>query len=173
MGMSYEYAQDEWEIMTGQSNKREVTMTKHQIDKSIRWYLAGPMTGIKGFNYPLFDLVAASLRADGFQIISPAELDSPEARRISEASPDGSIKSMPAGSTWGSALARCMVPLVDQCGGIILLPDWWKSKGACVEATVALLCGHKFAVWGRYAEYATSVSAFSIANRLRENLLEL
>lgn len=172
MGMSYEYTQDEWEIMTGQPNKREGSMKTHGIDKSIRWYLAGPMTGIKGFNYTYFDTIAARLRSDGYDVVSPAELESPEARRVSEASPDGSLASMPAGSTWGRALARCMPPLLDDCGGIILLPMWWQSRGAKLEATAGLLCNKKFAVWGRYTEAASTVTNFTVALRLREWLAE-
>lgn len=171
MGMLYEYARDEREIMTGQ---REDSMHKrHGIDGSIRWYLAGPMTGIKGFNYAYFDTVAARLRADGYNVVSPAELESPEARRVSESSPDGSIESMPAGSTWGKALARCMPSIVDQCGGIILLPEWWKYKGARVEAIVGLACRKQFGVWGRYTESAVTISNYAVALRLREWLSEI
>jgi hypothetical protein len=54
-----------------------------------RWYLAGPMTGIPAFNFPAFDLAAADLRAQGIDIVSPAELDDPETRRLNMASPDG------------------------------------------------------------------------------------
>lgn len=147
-------------------------MKHHNLDKSLRYYLAGPMTGIKGFNYRYFDTVASRLRHDGYTVVSPAEMDSPEARRVCEASPDGSIGSMPAGSTWGRALARCMPPLVDECGGIILLPDWWKSKGVRVEVTVGLLCRKQFGVWGQYTEAAVTISSYSVALRLREWLVE-
>lgn len=148
-------------------------MKIHSIDKSVRWYLAGPMTGIKGFNYPLFDLVTARLRADGYNIVTPTESEPPEARRISEASPDGSLETMPPGSTWGKALARAMPSLVDQCGGIILLPEWWKSRGARLEATAGLLCRKKFGVWGRYTEAAVTISNYSVALRLREWLTDI
>lgn len=148
-------------------------MKIHSIDKSVRWYLAGPMTGIKGFNYHYFDTVAVRLRAYGYDVISPTELESPEARRVSESSLDGSIESMPAGSTWGRALARDMPPLIDECGGIILLPDWWKSRGARIEATVGLACRKRFGVWGRYTEAAITISDYSVALRLREWLTDI
>jgi len=54
------------------------------------YYLAGPMTGLPQFNFPEFDRVAASLRSDGLNIISPAELDDSETRDAALSSPDGS-----------------------------------------------------------------------------------
>jgi hypothetical protein len=41
--------------------------------RAIRVYVAGPMTGIKDFNYPAFNAVAASLREAGYLIENPAE----------------------------------------------------------------------------------------------------
>ncbi|KKL43628.1 hypothetical protein LCGC14_2366920, partial [marine sediment metagenome] len=36
------------------------------MDKSLKYYLAGPMSGYPQFNIPLFDQVTAVLRADGY-----------------------------------------------------------------------------------------------------------
>lgn len=159
MGMLYEYTRDERAIITGGDQMSEP-------DKSIRWYLAGPMTGIKSFNYPMFDAIAAKLRADGYRISNPTELESPEARRIIEASPDGSPETAPPCSSWAKSLGRDIPRLIEDCGGIILLPEWWKSKGARLEATAGLLCNKKFAAWARYYGVAVEISAFSIAHRL-------
>lgn len=142
-------------------------------DKSIRWYLAGPMTGIPAFNYPYFDVVASRLRADGYDVLSPAELDFPEARRIIMTSPNGDPKDLPPGTTWGKALARDIAALTDTCGGIILLPHWWKSRGARLEATCGLLCNKQFALWGRYTEVATPSYAYPVALRLAAWLSEV
>lgn len=102
-----------------------------------RWYLAGPMSGLPCSNFPTFMKAAAQLRARGLEIVSPAELDDPETVRRS-------LANEPTGQTWGDFLSRDVKIIADQCTGIILLPGWNKSRGARLEAVVALLCGHKF-----------------------------
>lgn len=147
-------------------------MSPHGVDKSVRWYLAGPMTGIKSFNYPYFDLVAARLRADGYDIVSPAEMDFPENRRVIMASPNGDPNTLPAQETWGKLLARDIPVVTDQCGGIIFLPDWWKSRGARLEATCGLLTGKRFGAWGSYCETVQPMTPGGVAAHLRSWLGE-
>lgn len=95
-------------------------------------YLAGPMSGIKAFNFPLFDEVAATLRARGYTIVSPAELDDPETRAAALASQNGKV--IQCGKTWGDSLSRDLKVIVDEVRGIVLLPGWEKSSGARLEA---------------------------------------
>ncbi len=109
-----------------------------------RVYLAGPMTGIPQFNIPQFDLVAAQLRESGYEVVSPAELDDPEIRRISLASPDGAIATLNThGQTWGDFLARDVKLLADDgIDAVAVLPGWRTSRGARLETFVAgALCG--------------------------------
>ncbi len=108
-------------------------------------YLAGPMSGIPQFNFPLFDEAAANLRSMGFTILSPAEMDSPEVRAYSLQSPDGKVQhdGKIAGETWGEILARDVRLIADDCDGIVFLPGWHLSRGARLEAFVALLCGYR------------------------------
>ena len=36
-------------------------------------YLSGPMTGFKDYNYQMFNDAAKKLRAEGFEVVNPAE----------------------------------------------------------------------------------------------------
>jgi hypothetical protein len=107
------------------------------------------MTGYPQFNFPLFHMASAKLRAAGFAIISPAEMDSPAVQTAAIASADGKLDAQGkiAGETWGEILARDVRIVADQVQGLIFLPKWFDSKGAKLEAFTALLCGHKFGIY--------------------------
>ncbi len=119
------------------------------MDKSIKWYLAGPMTGYPQFNIPLFDQVTALLRADGYTIVSPAERDTYETRLAALESQTGDHTDMTFKSeTYGDMLARDMKILADEVDGIILLPGWAESNGAKTEAYIGLMTGCVFGYYG-------------------------
>lgn len=107
-----------------------------------QWYLCGPMSGIDKFNLPLFDVAAAALRAQGLEVISPAELDEPEYRAACVMS-DG--KRLPSRHTYGELLARDIKLIIDQVGGLILLPGWTNSRGARLEVLAGLISDKQFA----------------------------
>lgn len=102
-------------------------------------YICGPMTWIPRFNFPAFDEAAAYLRLLGLEVISPAELDDPEIRRKALASVDGAPHSVP-GETWGDFLSRDVKLVADGVGSIMVMEGWEKSRGARLEAFVAVLC---------------------------------
>lgn len=106
-------------------------------------YVAGPMTGLPQFNFPAFDAAAVRLRAAGYDVVSPAELDDPEDRAAALASPDGHMHGgHHMNKTWGDFLARDVKLIAD--GGIeavFCLPGWETSRGARLETFVAFLCG--------------------------------
>jgi hypothetical protein len=81
-----------------------------------RVYLSGPMSGIADNNFPAFHEWAARLRADGFDVVSPAE--------IQEA------------GTWELCLRADLRELCT-CEAIALMPGWENSKGANLELHVA------------------------------------
>lgn len=123
----------------------------------MKFYLAGPMSGIPQFNYPLFDKAAARLRERGFEIVSPAELDDPETRARALASPDGKDTGP---HSWGDFLARDVKIVADQVQGVILLPGWYRSRGAKLEAYVGVLCRHEFHAYYPDRDRLMELSAF-------------
>ena len=95
-----------------------------QAARSKRVYVAGPMTGIEDFNYPAFNAVADSLRAQGYQVENPAD--------------HGIVE----GAVWADYMAYDLTRL-GLCGIIALLPDWEKSQGARLEVLIAERLGMK------------------------------
>jgi hypothetical protein len=118
------------------------------LNKEIVWYICGPMTGLPRFNYPMFRLATAHLRELGHTVVSPEEMDSDLMRELAWDSPDGdaSVLTKAAGETWGDVLARDVKVISDTLGGIVMLPDWFLSRGARLEVFVGLLTGKQFAV---------------------------
>lgn len=85
-------------------------------------YIAGPMTGLPGLNFPAFHAAAKKLRAEGHEVINPAEIN-----------PD---HKMP----WLECMRLDLAALVF-CEAIYLLPGWQDSKGATLEHHVAARLG--------------------------------
>lgn len=82
-----------------------------------RVYIAGPMTGIEGYNYPSFHLAAMRLNEVGYEAVSPAQ---PEMLNLS--------------------YTECLQKSIDMlmtCDMVALLPGWWNSNGANEEYRIA------------------------------------
>ena len=105
----------------------------------MRYYLAGPMSNYPQFNFPAFIAAAADIRARGFDLVSPAELDAENGVDVQAmGSKDGDASKLT--QTWADLLARDVKLIADQVQGIIFLqPDWYKSRGARLESFVGLL----------------------------------
>ena len=102
------------------------------------------MSGIPQFNYPAFMEAAANLRReDGDEVLNPAELDDPKTRAICLASETGVFDDggVLDGQTWGDFLSRDVKLVADEVDGVCLLPGWRHSRGARLEAFVALTVG--------------------------------
>jgi hypothetical protein len=84
-----------------------------------RWYVAGPMSGLPDLNFPAFHAAAAQLRADGIDVVNPAE-----------------INSNPSAG-WNACMRADIAQLVT-CDGVYLLPGWDKSRGARLEYRIAI-----------------------------------
>lgn len=102
-------------------------------------YLTGPMSNIPAFNFPAFHAATAVLRAQGWEVVSPAEEDCKSGvGAIAEASKNGDPKDLP--ETWGDLLSRDVKIIADGgIEGIVFLPDWQRSRGSRLEAFVGLL----------------------------------
>jgi hypothetical protein len=137
------------------------------IDMKI--YLAGPMSGYPQFNFPAFYDAAAKLRSQGFDVVSPAELDDQEDKGAALASPDGDPKA--AKRTWGDFLARDVKLLADTgIEGIVFLPGWEQSKGAKLEAYVGLLQDFEFYAYNPHNAEAIPCPRWLVINQIAQHL---
>jgi hypothetical protein len=100
------------------------------------YYLGGPMTDKPQYNFPEFDRIAGNLRGADYNIVSPAELDSPHDRAAALASPDGRDTKV-MDKAWEDFLMRdvviCAMPT---CKGGIFMGGWEDSSGAALESYV-------------------------------------
>jgi nucleoside 2-deoxyribosyltransferase len=91
----------------------------------VKLYIAGPMSGMPGHNFPAFEAAAALLRVAGHEVISPHEGVDLE-----------TALAMPVEDRWRHFMKRDIALLV-QCDGIYLLQGWERSRGAKVEYRLA------------------------------------
>lgn len=96
-----------------------------------RLYISGPMSGHPDFNYPAFEDAAQRLRAAGYDVVSPHELDG-------EAGVD--LTKPFTHEDRIAALKRDLVAVLD-CDGVATLPGWMGSTGAFAEVAAARSIG--------------------------------
>lgn len=84
------------------------------------WYLSGQVTGNGSFR-ECFDFFEVYYTKLGFNVVNP-------------------VKDEPDGKPYGYYMRRDLVKL-SGCTGIIMLPNWKKSKGAKFELSVARFLG--------------------------------
>ncbi|AKJ71844.1 hypothetical protein TIN4_47 [Tsukamurella phage TIN4] len=101
------------------------------LDALRKYYIAGPMTGIKGHNFEAFDAAAAALRGRGYTVVSPAEI----AREL-----PGEPGSLPYHEYVRADLRKLL-----DCTDLVLLPGWRNSRGAMRELDLAEFL--HFRVW--------------------------
>lgn len=91
-------------------------------------YLAGPMRGYDLYNFPAFDHATAALRARGWEVVSPAEMDRDIGfdEHTVDRLPDGFVE---------DAMRRDVQAILG-CDGVALLPGWEQSTGATFERQV-------------------------------------
>ena len=95
-------------------------------------YLCGSITKDREGYVRKFAAAAAVLRLDGFDVISPVELDDPE--HAAEALDD------PYGERYEELLARDLGIIErDDVDAVVVLPDWHESRGAWREVDHAMM----------------------------------
>ena len=92
-----------------------------------RIYLSGPMTGLPELNFPAFNAEADRLRALGFEVVNPADLN-PE-----------------PGTGWHECMRNDLKALLD-CDALALLDGWQRSAGAHLEMHVAHRVGMEIVI---------------------------
>jgi len=102
----------------------------------MKYYIAGPMTGIPHHNIPLFEAAAGLLRKQGFDVITPIELDDSETYIAAKADETGNLATFK--ESLGTLLGRDLMLIIDDVDGVIVLPGWEKSRGARLEVFTAL-----------------------------------
>jgi hypothetical protein len=90
----------------------------------VKVYIAGPMTGIKDFNYPAFFAAEQELLHRGYEVISPTVIT------------DNKIVSKEDAKSWDYYM-REAIKLLVTCDAIFLLPDWQLSRRARLEFQIA------------------------------------
>ncbi len=86
--------------------------------RTLRLYVSGPMTGIVDFNYPAFEDACVRLRAEGYDVVSPHEVD------------------VSLGGGWREYM-RADVALLVTCDAVANLDGHENSKGAKLENHIA------------------------------------
>lgn len=108
-------------------------------------YIAGPMSGIPEFNFPLFNSRAYRLRREGWTVFNPAEKES---ENLSEESlVDGDPVLAAEGGFNFRDVYTWDVSKVIEADAIYMLPGWENSPGARGEHAVAV------AMQKHYPEY--------------------
>lgn len=112
----------------------------------MKLYLAGPMTGIQDFNFPLFDSVAAELRERGYEVFNPAENDRQNGYDGKSLTGDP-VEAKAAGFNLRETLKQDLAWICDHADGLALLPYWEKSRGAKTEVALAHALGLPAQLW--------------------------
>lgn len=129
-----ELTRDTWETFA----MHLVVKDDEQVSKRV--YIAGPMRGIKHFNFPAFDAAAEQLHNEGWEVVSPAQIDREEGFDPT---------SLPDDFDWSEYhgeldLKQVILRDVEEilaCDAVALLPGWKNSVGAGTEVAVANWAG--------------------------------
>lgn len=107
-------------------------------------YVSGPMSGIPEFNYPAFEEATQQLRAAGYTVVSPHELDGDAGVDLGQPfTHEDRI----------AAMKRDAIAVLD-ADGIAVLPGWANSTGALAELALGWAVGVQARPVGEWLERA-------------------
>ncbi len=101
-----------------------------RFSRNRKIYIAGPMRGIKNYNFPAFHSAESALDYDGWTVLSPASQDVKE----------GFDPETPQNELTQEALNKWIkrdAEMVFEADAICVLKGWENSKGAQVEVALA------------------------------------
>jgi hypothetical protein len=99
-------------------------------------YIAGPMRGVPWFNFLAFNRAKEVLQEQGWEVISPADMDIEEGFNPFTLPPGWDWNVVPDDFSFDDAVQRDL-DAIAQCDAIYMLDGWEKSKGAKAELAVA------------------------------------
>lgn len=113
-----------------------------------RAYTAGPMTGLPMYNWGMFAFAADFLRGEGWDIVTPIEIDEDMGVVAITRDQFGAYESVTTTDLFDYDLVLSRdLAAIDTCTAIVLLPDWHKSKGAKIELARALSLNLNVYTW--------------------------
>lgn len=98
-------------------------------------YISGPMTGYPDLNFPAFHYAAAELRAKGFEVVSPAEIELPQYPKGYKPNDEADRRKM-----WEAFMRADIIEMM-KADAVATLPGWEKSDGAVIEVGLAIKLG--------------------------------
>ena len=106
---------------------------RRAVESSRRvFYVAGPMRGYSEFNFPAFARVAALLRQQGHDVISPHEHD-----LSLGLDPNKPLDEQAFPITTEDLLRWDLEQIIKVCTDLYMMAGWEQSEGATTEHTVA------------------------------------
>jgi hypothetical protein len=101
-------------------------------------YVAGPMRGIKDFNFPAFHRATFLLRALGHSVFNPAERDEDvHGKEIMKTETGDLGEAVQKGFSLREAFAADMKYIALEADAVFMLRGWAQSKGAKAEVALA------------------------------------
>jgi hypothetical protein len=105
-----------------------IDTTDLRFDFNKMYYLAGPMSGYPAYNFEEFEFFAAVMRSHGVKVASPHEIDHGETLAT-------------RGSLPYQVYLDAGIAMLETCQGIVLMPGWPQSSGACNELSRSIDLG--------------------------------